>query len=93
MRGLLGQQVEPQLADFPAEVAGVGLAEGVGLLGEQADQEVGAAEVPVAELLEPGPHLGLDLDRAERPGWDVVATDVHGLPWTGSRTSATSHGT
>ena len=31
--------------------------------------------------------------RAERPGWDVVATDVHGLPWTGSRTAATSHGT
>jgi hypothetical protein len=37
--------MEPQFADFPAEVAGVRLAEGVGLLGEQADEEVGAAEV------------------------------------------------
>jgi hypothetical protein len=31
--------------------------------------------------------------RAERPGWDVLAADVHGLPWTGSMTGATSHGT
>ena len=30
---------------------------------------------------------------AERPGWDILATDVHGLPWTGSKTGATSHGT
>ena len=43
---LLGQQVEPQLADFAAEVAGVGLADGLGLLGEQADEEVFTAEVP-----------------------------------------------
>jgi hypothetical protein len=53
--------MEPQFADFPAEVAGVRLAEGVGLLGEQADEEVGAAEVSVAEALESGPDLGLDL--------------------------------
>jgi len=46
-----GQQVEPELADFPAKVAGIGLAEGVGLLGEQADQEVGTAEIAVAEAL------------------------------------------
>jgi hypothetical protein len=45
-RELLGQQVEPQLTDFPAKMAGVRLAEGVGLLGEQADKEVGAATVP-----------------------------------------------
>lgn len=25
----------------------------------------------------------------ERPGWDILATDVHGLPWTGSKTAAT----
>ena len=37
--------------------------------------------------------LATAVRRAERPGWDVVAADVHGLPWTGSRTAATSHGT
>jgi hypothetical protein len=37
--------------------------------------------------------LATAIRRAERPGWDVVATDVHGLPWTGSKTAATSHGT
>jgi hypothetical protein len=40
--------VESKFSDFPAEVAGVGLAEGFGLLGEQADEEVGGAEVTVA---------------------------------------------
>lgn len=57
--------MEPELADFPAEVAGIGLAEGLCLPGEQADQEVGPAEVPVAEPLEPGPDLRLDLDRVQ----------------------------
>jgi hypothetical protein len=33
------------------------------------------------------------LRRAERPGWEVLAADVHGLPWAGTKTSATSHGT
>jgi hypothetical protein len=37
--------------------------------------------------------LATAIRRAERPGWDIVATDVHGLPWTGSKTAATSHGT
>jgi hypothetical protein len=54
--------VESELAYLPAKVASLGLAEGVGLLGEHADQKVGAAEVPVAEALEPPSHLGLDLD-------------------------------
>jgi hypothetical protein len=31
--------------------------------------------------------------RAERPGWEVVAADVHGLPWTGGKTGSSSHGT
>jgi hypothetical protein len=31
--------------------------------------------------------------RAERPGWDILAADVHGLPWTGGKTGGTSHGT
>jgi hypothetical protein len=37
--------------------------------------------------------LAAVIRRAERPGWDVLAADVHGLPWTGSKTAATSHGT
>jgi len=51
--------VKPQLTYLPTEVTGVRLAEGIGLLGEQADKEVSAAEVSVAEALEPGPRLGL----------------------------------
>ena len=35
---LLGEEVEPQFADLPAQVPGVGLAEHLGLLGEQADE-------------------------------------------------------
>ena len=31
--------------------------------------------------------------RAEPPGWDVLAADVHGLPWAGCKTASTSHGT
>ncbi len=31
--------------------------------------------------------------QAERPGWSVLATDIHGLPWTGERVKAQSHGT
>jgi hypothetical protein len=56
-----------------------------GARGRDADQ---AAVEASAALV-----LATVVRRAERPGWDVVATDVHGLPWTGSRTAATSHGT
>jgi hypothetical protein len=34
-----------------------------------------------------------ELRRFERPGWSVLACDVHGLPWTGKRKRHTSHGT
>jgi hypothetical protein len=37
--------------------------------------------------------LASEVRRTERPGWEVLATDVHGLPWTGCKTAATSHGT
>jgi hypothetical protein len=30
---------------------------------------------------------------AERPGWQILAADIYGLPWTGTKTSAVSHGT
>jgi hypothetical protein len=62
IRGCWARRWNPQLADFPAEVARVGLAQGLGLPGEQPDQEIGTAEVAVTETLEPGPDLGFDLD-------------------------------
>jgi hypothetical protein len=37
--------------------------------------------------------LAAALRHAERPGWEVLAADVHGLPWTGMKTRSTSHGT
>jgi hypothetical protein len=33
------------------------------------------------------------LHRFDRPGWSVLATDVHGLPWFGVRRQHHSHGT
>lgn len=33
------------------------------------------------------------LAQYEQPGWTVLATDVHGLPWTGFRWLTKSHGT
>jgi hypothetical protein len=43
-------------------VSGVGLAEVLGVLGEQADKEVDAAEVAVGQAGQPGPDFRLDLD-------------------------------
>ena len=42
--------MEPQFPDLPAEVSGGGLAEVLGVLGEQADEEVDPAEVAVGQL-------------------------------------------
>jgi hypothetical protein len=33
------------------------------------------------------------LARFERPGWEIIAADVWGLPWHGVRSRSTSHGT
>jgi hypothetical protein len=33
------------------------------------------------------------LRAAEQPGWELLATDVYGLPWTGRKLCETSHGT
>jgi hypothetical protein len=60
--GLPAQQVEPQFPDLSAEVSGVGLAEVLSVLGEQADEEVGPAEVAVGQAGQPGPDFRLDLD-------------------------------
>ena len=35
------------------------------MLSQQPDEEVSPAEVAVGELLQPGPHLGLDLHRVQ----------------------------
>ncbi len=43
-------------------MAGVGLAEIFGVLGEQADEEVDPAEVAVGQPGQPGPDFGLDLN-------------------------------
>jgi hypothetical protein len=51
------------------------------------DTEQGAVEASAALV------VAAVVRRMERPGWEVLATDVHGLPWTGSKTSPTSHGT
>ena len=82
IRDCWDQQVEPQLAYLPTKVARIGLAESLGLLGEQADEKVGAAEVPVAKAFEPGPDLRLDLD-AYNPlmhrmvyAFDAIATTL-----------------
>ena len=60
--GLLARQVEPQFPDLPAEVSGGGLAEVLGVLGEQAGEEVDPAEVAVGQAGQPGPDFSLDLD-------------------------------
>ena len=45
----LAQQVEPQLPDPSAQVAGARLAEIAGVLGEQAHEEVDPAEVAIRQ--------------------------------------------
>jgi hypothetical protein len=47
---------------LPAQVAGVRFAEVFGVLSKQADEEVDAAEVAVAQPGQPGPHFRFDLD-------------------------------
>ena len=39
------------------------------------------------------PGLAEELSRRDRPGWANLATDVHGLPWLGTRAEHHSHGT
>lgn len=37
--------------------------------------------------------IAAKMSRYERPGWTVLATDVHGLPWDGVAGRSVSHGT
>jgi hypothetical protein len=57
--------MKPQFPDLSAKVTGVGLAEVLGVLGEQADEEVDPAEVTVGQAGQPRPDLRLDLDLIE----------------------------
>ncbi len=49
--GLVAEQVEPQLPNFSTEVAGVRLTECLGLLGEQADEEVDSTKITVSKTI------------------------------------------
>ena len=54
--------MEPQFPDLPAQVARVRLAEIFGVLSKQANEEVDAAEVAVAQTGQSGPHFRFDLN-------------------------------
>ena len=67
-------------------------------LAAQARQVLGLAPgggVPLRGATEASSYLALarELRRRARPGWTVLATDVHGLPWMGMRAAYHSHGT
>jgi hypothetical protein len=59
------------------------------LLSAAANRDTDQAAVQASAAL----VLASVIRRAERPGWEILAADVHGLPWTGSKTASTSHGT
>jgi len=54
-----------------------------------------SAAIPLRGATEASSYLALaqELRRRARPGWTILATDVHGLPWHGMRTAYHSHGT
>src|SRR6202042_719510 len=54
--------MESQFPDLPAQVTGVRLAEVLGVLSKQADEEVDAAEVALAQPGQPGSYFGFDLN-------------------------------
>ena len=54
--------MEPQFPGLPSQVAGVKLAEILGVLSKQAGKEVDAAGVAVAQPGQPGPRFRFDLD-------------------------------
>ncbi len=66
-----------------------GLAHHVRLLAAPPSESTDRAAVQASAAI----VLATAVRRAERPGWDVVAADVKGLPWTGSEPGGTSHGT
>ena len=54
-----------------------------------------AEAIPLRSAIEAASYVTLaeQLSRRDRPGWVILATDVHGLPWFGTRTASHSHGT
>ncbi len=53
------------------------------------------ASIPLRGAVEASSYITLaeELSRRDRPGWANLATDVHGLPWLGTRAEHHSHGT
>jgi hypothetical protein len=67
-------------------------------LARQARQFLGlapGAAISLRGATETSSYLALaeELRRRNLPGWTIVATDVHGLPWKGMRAAYHSHGT
>ena len=67
------------------------------LLAMQARQVLHLADdedIPLRQAVEIRSSLTLaeELRRLVRPGWTILATDVYGLPWKGTRTWHASHG-
>jgi hypothetical protein len=67
-------------------------------LDRQSRQFLGLAPdevISLREAAEASAYVALaeELHRLDRPGWSILATDVHGLPWTGTRSRHYSHGT
>lgn len=68
-------------------------------LGAYPDQRHTALTPPTAEQIRRAVEasslraLADVLRSAERPTWEILATDVYGLPWGGAKTGTSSHGT
>ena len=67
-------------------------------LAAQARQFLGlktAEAMPLRSAIEAASYVTLaeQRSRRDRPGWVILATDVHGLPWFGTRSAGHSHGT
>ena len=61
----------------------------------QALRLAGDEDIPPRRAVEIRSSLTLaeELRRLDRPGWTILAADVYGLPWKGTRTWHSSHGT
>jgi hypothetical protein len=81
----MGRQL---LADLAASrVLGTVVRRSLGLRPGQRISVGDAAEFVAAQNLE------YELEAYRRPGWTILAGDIHGLPWFGERRRTPSHGT
>ena len=61
--GLSSAEVAAEPSELPVELPGERLAEQDALVGQQVDGALDVAELVVGEAVEPGGHLGFELDR------------------------------